>query len=90
MHLLYYRKVMEKNIYLEIPVTDNVKSHLDRWKIKNNFFKGLPLKEKPVSETLVTDASMTGWGAHLGHMQVLGVRSRDPTFRHINYLEMIF
>lgn len=29
MHLLYYWKVMEKNIYLEIPVTDHVKSHLD-------------------------------------------------------------
>lgn len=28
MHLLYYWKVMEKNIYLKIPVTDHVKSHL--------------------------------------------------------------
>lgn len=40
------------------------------WKIKNNFFKELPLKEKPISQTLVTDASMTGLGSHLGQMQV--------------------
>lgn len=72
MHFLYYLKVMEKNIYLEIPVTDHLKSHLDWWKIKSNFFKGLPLKEQPVSQTLVTDASMTGWGAHLGQIQVSG------------------
>lgn len=37
----------------------------------------LPLKEKPVSQTLVTDAFMTGWGAHLGQMQVSGVWARD-------------
>lgn len=69
MHLLYYWKEMEKNIYLEIPVTDHVKAHLHGWIIKKpNFFKGLPLKEKPVSQTLVLDASVTGWGAHLGQM----------------------
>lgn len=47
MHLLYYWKVMEKNIYLEIPVTckdhvNHVKAHLHGWKIKKKptFSKG--------------------------------------------------
>lgn len=43
------------NVYVEITVADHVKSRLDCWKIKINFFKG-----KPFSITLVTDDSMTG------------------------------
>lgn len=49
----------------------------------------LPLKEKPVSQTLVTDAFMTGWGAHLGQMQVSGVWARDLALQHTHYLEMM-
>ena len=47
------------------------------------------MKPKKHSQILTTDASMSGWGAHLGQMQVAGTWSENLQKQHINYLEMM-
>ena len=64
-------------------------SHLQWWLKPENIFKGQNLKPKKHSQILTTDASMSGWGAHLGQMQVAGTWSENLQKQHINYLEMM-
>ena len=76
-HPLIHLKVMEKSIFLEISLSDQLKSHFKWWKN----LEISPLKNNPISHTSVTDAYM---GAHLGQMHVSGVWSRDLSLQHIN------
>ena len=74
----------------KIWITDPIKTHLKWWDNKDRFIQGVPLKPPPVSHTVFSDASVSGWGAHLEPEGVLchGVWTQDQSLLHINVLEM--
>ena len=48
-----------------IGVTTDMIHHLKWWQQEDLFIQGVPLKVDPPSHSLFTDASHSGWGAHL-------------------------
>jgi len=58
------------------------------WTDGRNLFKGSPLHPPEPQITLCTDASMEGWGAHVGTHKMYGSWSQLETSLHINVLEM--
>ena len=74
----------------KIWITDPIKTHLKWWDNKDRFIQGVPLKHPHVSHTVFSDASVSGWGAHLEPEGVLchGVWTQDQSLLHINVLEM--
>ncbi|CAC5388246.1 unnamed protein product [Mytilus coruscus] len=53
-----------------------------------NFFKGVLLEQESAQVTLVTDASQSGWGAHINNYQIAGVWPPQYKVKHINWLEL--
>ena len=49
----------------------------------------MPLDIPETQAHLFTDASESGWGAHLANLQVSGVRSPREAILHINQLERL-
>ena len=88
-HLLAFWKIVDRDLTKFISVTSHLKSHLQWWLKPENMLKGQDLKPKKHSQILTTDASISGWGAHLGQMQVAGTWSENLQKQHINYLEMM-
>ena len=80
------------NVPLEhcILINMQIKSHLEWWNSRERFAQGVLLKPPLPSHTLFTDASLSGWGAHLEPEGLLfhGVWSLDQSALHINVLEM--
>ena len=56
-----------------------------RWWNSNNLLLGRPLPQV----TITTNASLTGWGAHLAIMTVQGTWTLLHPSQHINYLELL-
>ena len=50
--------------------------------------QGVPIVPPPPQEDLYTDASKTGWGAHVGTLTASGVWGDDLSGSHINLLEL--
>ena len=73
-----------------ILINMQIKSHLEWWNSRERFAQGVLLKPPLPSHTLFTDASLSGWGAHLEPEGLLfhGVWSLDQSALHINVLEM--
>ena len=73
-----------------ILINMQIKSHLEWWNSRERFAQGVLLKPPLPSHTLFTDASLSGWGAHLKPEGLLfhGVWSLDQSALHINVLEM--
>ena len=73
-----------------ILINMQIKSHLEWWNSRERFAQGVLLKSPLPSHTLFTDASLSGWGAHLEPEGLLfhGVWSLDQSALHINVLEM--
>ena len=73
---------------LPVPLTEQVREDLAWWLDDRNLTQGVPLGT-PVPEMLLfSDASRTGWGAHLEELLVSGVWSEEDTHLHINLLEL--
>jgi len=72
-----------------VSITAEMRTAVRWWTCRENLVKGVPLATEREEVTLVTDASMTGWGAHLGSNTVSGLWSRLETSYHINQLEML-
>lgn len=53
-----------------------------------NLSQGKPFSPRPPSKILMTDASFTGWGAHVDGLTVYGVWTDNP-LPHINKLELM-
>ncbi|CAC5424318.1 unnamed protein product [Mytilus coruscus] len=53
-----------------------------------NFFQGLLLEQESAQVTLVTDASQSGWGAHINNYQIAGIWPPQYKVKHINWLEL--
>lgn len=71
-----------------IPVKMGLTHHLSWWTNRQNVFRGMPLEEPVCQMTLLTDASETGWGAHLGPWQTAGKWPPEFKRKHINWLEL--
>ena len=77
---------------LEYPILLNapIRKHLEWWDNKGRFISGVTLKPSLPTHSLFTDASLSGWGAHLEPEGLLfhGVWTPDQSVLHINVLEM--
>ncbi|KAJ1114356.1 hypothetical protein NDU88_002594 [Pleurodeles waltl] len=58
------------------------------WCLPSNLLVGIPFQQRPPSQTIVTDASLLGWGAHMEHLRVQGEWSQRESLYHINLLEL--
>ena len=74
----------------QICMTTEILQHLKWWLHEDHYHQGIPLKIDPPSHTIFTDASLSGWGAHVEPEGLLfhGVWTEDQSRLHINVLEM--
>ena len=62
--------------------------YLAWWRRGNIFRAGVPLHAPLASQEMFTDASTSGWGAHLGVLRAQGSWNQQEAVLHINLLEM--
>ena len=74
----------------QIGLTTEILQHLKWWLQEDLYHQGIPLKIDPPSHTIFTDASLSGWGAHVEPEGLLfhGLWTEDQSRLHINVLEM--
>ena len=77
----------------QIGMTTEILQHLKWWLQEDHYHRyhqGIPLRIDPPSHTIFTDASLSGWGAHVEPEGLLfhGVWTEDQSRLHINVLEM--
>ena len=74
----------------QIVLTTEILQHLKWWLQEDLYHQGIPLKIDPPSHTIFTDASLSGWGAHVEPEGLLfhGLWTEDQSQLHINVLEM--
>ena len=71
-------------------MTMKILQHLKWWLQEDLYRHGIPMKIDPPSHTIFTDASLSGWGAHVEPEGLLfhGLWTEDQSRLHINVLEM--
>ena len=74
----------------QIGLTTEILQHLKWWLQEDLYHQGIPLRIDPPSHTIFTDASLSGWGAHVEPEGLLfhGLWTEDQSRLHINVLEM--
>ena len=74
----------------QIGMTTKILQHLKWWLQVDLYRHGIPMKIDPPSHTIFTDASLSGWGAHVEPEGLLfrGLWTEDQSRLHINVLEM--
>ena len=74
----------------QIGLTTKILQHLKWWLQEDLYLHGIPMKIDPPSYTIFTDASLSGWGAHVEPEGLLfhGLWTEDQSRLHINVLEM--
>ena len=74
----------------QIGMTTKILQHLKWWLQEDLYRQGVSMKIDPPSHTIFTDASLSGWGAHVEPEGLLfhGVWTEDQSRLHINVLEM--
>ena len=74
----------------QIGLTTKILQHLKWWLQEDLYRHGIPMKIDPPSHTIFTDASLSGWGAHVEPEGLLfhGLWTEDQSRLHINVLEM--
>ncbi|CAC5382111.1 unnamed protein product [Mytilus coruscus] len=85
--LAWWRPALHSLNHL-IPLYQPLQEHLFWWLNRRNFFKGVLLEQESAQVTLVTDASQSGWGAHINNYQIAGVWPPQYKVKHINWLEL--
>ena len=88
LHLLCFWKPSSQDLQALIPVTQHLKSHLQWWLVSANTMKGRSLHQAQTNITMTTEASMYGYGGHLGNHFIQGTWSETQQKLHINYLEL--
>ena len=79
-----------KDLKALIPVKHDLLDHHLRWWLDRKCTRAGMLLDIPEAQThLFTDASGSGWGAHLDKHQVSGSWSTREATLHINHLEML-
>ena len=74
----------------QIGMTTKILQHLKWWLQEDLYRHGIPMKIDPPSHTIFTDASLSGWVAHVEPEGLLfhGLWTEDQSRLHINVLEM--
>ena len=89
LYLLCHWSPKKDSIFHLVQVKNPLLPHLQWWTQRCNIFKGACLDQIRPQETIWTDASNQGWGAHLGTQNISGTWSPTQTSEHINVLEML-
>ena len=71
-----------------IPISADFLRKVEWWESPQNVLQGAPLHPLESTLSLFTDASMKGWGAHLGDQRLHGTWSDQERTLHINLLEL--
>ena len=89
LHLLAHYQPSRHPLSRQVPVLQPVKSHIRWWTQWSNLSVGLSFPPAAPTVVLTTDASNSGWGAHLQSHQVSGSWSPQELGLHINVLELL-
>lgn len=89
LHLLFHYRPRRDIITKPVPVSPLIQSHLEWWFHRQNLLCGTTFPRPTPSVTLTTDASQSGWGAHLDDLSVAGTWSPTEKLLHINLLELL-
>ena len=90
LYMLAHWAPASKNLKALIPVKHDLLDHHLRWWLDRKCTRAGMLLDIPDAQAhLFTDASESGWGAHLDTLQVSGQWSTRETLLHINHLEML-
>ena len=73
---------------LPVPLPREVKRDLSWWMVRDHLLTGVRFGTPAPDLHLYSDASCSGWGAHLLNQHVSGVWSDQEKLLHINLLEM--
>jgi len=71
-----------------VRLSDESRAELRWWTQERNLNQGMPFLPPDPQLTLVTDASIMGWGGHLADSTCSGLWSPSCSSRHINWLEL--
>lgn len=89
--LLNFRRQFKPHCHLQncrIRLKSYIKDSLHWWIVPENIFVGMPFRQKPPTLKLTTDASLTGWGAHMKGMTASALWTEEEAILHINVLEL--
>ena len=73
---------------LPVSMTSEARQDLDWWMQRDRLLQGVPFGTPPSELHLYSDASRSGWGAHLLDREVSGVWTDEERLLHINLLEL--
>ena len=65
-HLLTYFHPSSRDLTTSVPLVQSIIPAIQWWIQPSNILQGLKFPPRETQVTLVTDASLSGWGAHLG------------------------
>ncbi len=90
LYLLAHWAPASKDLKALVPVKHDLFDHHLRWWLDRKCTRAGMLLDVPEAQArLFTDASQSGWGAHLDKDQVSGSWSTREATLHINHLEML-
>ena len=90
LYLLAHWSPASKDMAALIPVKHNLLDHHLHWWLNRKYTRAGMLLDIPEAQTqLFTDASESGWGAHLDTFQASGEWSAREAILHVNQLEML-
>ena len=69
-------------------MTESVQQTLSCWTHIPNLRVGKPLSQPSPSRTIFTDASLEGWGGHMGSLMASDLWNHEEAQMHINALEL--
>ena len=71
-----------------VKVTQEVIQAVEWWSQPNSVNRGTRLTSSRETVQIFTDASLTGWGGHMGNLEIKGIWNREEQNLHINVLEL--
>ena len=87
-HLLSFFRPSSHLYQTLVPVTEVIRPHLLWWSREQKLSVGVRFPRPAPDVTLTTDASLTGWGAHIGEATASGRWQAPWNTFHINRLEL--
>ena len=71
-----------------VKVTQEVVQAIEWWSQPDNVNIGTQLTSSRETVQIFTDTSLTGWGGHMGNLEIKGIWNREEQCLHINVLEL--
>jgi hypothetical protein len=86
LHQAWDQSVQSQDALVSIPSL--LRHELQWWSRVENVLAGVPIRDPDPQFQLFNDASLHGWGAHMGQLTTAGVWSEVESLLHINWLEL--